>query len=191
VVCDFSAHGYRLPTEAEWEYAARGGNVAIQSYTYTGANALDEVGWYRANGAMRKHLVGQKRLNMLGLYDMSGNVWEWYWDRYGDYPSGTDHMDNPQGSSSGSAGSRAAPTATPKNTRPSPPAMRHILRIPGNTWASGWPVVWNKPKLGLLPCELIWRADGPPKIPRNFAQTIPGFRQGALRFLITTASQGL
>ena len=75
------ADGFRLPTEAEWEYAAKGG----ENYTYAGSNNLDEVGWYCGNSGYMTHPVGEKKPNGYGLYDMSGNVCEWVWDSFRDY----------------------------------------------------------------------------------------------------------
>ena len=89
---------FRLPTEAEWEYAARGGNKS-QGYKYSGSNTIDDVAWYDEN-SLSTHPVGTKAPNELGLYDMSGNVWEWCSDWYGDYSSSS--QTNPTGSSSGS-----------------------------------------------------------------------------------------
>ena len=85
---------YRLPTEAEWEYAARGG----QSYVYAGSNEIDAVAWYGGNSGFTTHPVCQKQRNGYGLCDMTGNVWEWVQDWYGTYPGDTsDYLNNGSG----------------------------------------------------------------------------------------------
>ena len=89
---------FKLPTEAQWEYAARGGRLS-KGYKYSGSNNLGEVGWYGSNSGNCTHRIGEKQPNELGLYDMSGNVWEWCEDLYGNYSS--DSQRDPSGAASG------------------------------------------------------------------------------------------
>ena len=95
IIADFTANGYRLPTEAEWEYIARGGNNGIpgEQTVYSGSSNIDAVAWYkdnsRVNNSVEAHEVKTKAKNTLDIFEMSGNVWEWCYDWYSDIDSNT------------------------------------------------------------------------------------------------------
>ena len=98
--CNFKANGYRLPTEAEWEYAARGGTQS-QGYKYSGSYNFKDVAWYVSNSGSKTHPVGSKVANELGIYDMTGNTTEWCWDWYDENYYENSLSNNPTGPGSG------------------------------------------------------------------------------------------
>lgn len=98
VECNPKADGYRLLTEAEWEFSARGGSNS-NYYNYAGSEHVGNVAWIKDNSSFKTHPVGQKKPNEIGLYDMSGNIWEWCWDWYDDYSE--TELENPQGAEQG------------------------------------------------------------------------------------------
>ena len=93
---------FRFPTEAEWEYAARGGHKKYTQTLYSGSNTIEDVAWYLANSSLKTHIVSSKAANALGLYDMSGNLKEWCNDWYGSSYYSSSPQTDPTGPSSGS-----------------------------------------------------------------------------------------
>ena len=127
-----AGHVYRLPTEAEWEYACRSGTTTAYGFG-DDASRLGDYGWFRSNSDSKTHPVGEKKPNAWGLYDMHGNVWEWCQDWYGDYPSGS--ATDPTGATSGSIrvirggswGNDARFCRSASRGRSTPGSRRHYL----------------------------------------------------------------
>lgn len=100
ITCNWDANGYRLPTEAEWEFASRGGTWSI-GYDFSGSNRVGNVAWYLNNSSNLTHQTATKQKNEAGIYDMSGNVYEWCWDWVAPYENVS--QNNPTGPVSGTA----------------------------------------------------------------------------------------
>jgi len=142
ITCDWNANGYRLPTEAEWEYSAKGGNRDYLIFKYSGSNNPAVVAWYIDNSYKQIQLVGTKQPNSLGIYDMSGNVSEWCWDWYGSYQSNA--QTNPRGPNSGSE--RVVRGGMVQNSQRGITSTIRSYWNPSSTWALvGFRVVCNAP----------------------------------------------
>lgn len=134
---------WRLPTEAEWEYAARGGNKS-SNYRYSGGNDLGSLGWYKENSNKQPHEVGQKNPNELGLHDMNGNAREWCQDYYSEQYYAVSESDNPTGPEQGSFHSmRGGSWYTPSEFTTI--SSRSIRLMPGHPdYSMGFRVVLEK-----------------------------------------------
>jgi formylglycine-generating enzyme required for sulfatase activity len=151
VTADWTKRGYRLPTEAEWEYAARGGSNTPGNFTYSGSNDATIVAWYNDTiktgaDAGSTQTVGTKQPNALGIYDMSGNITEWVWDWFDSYknsyystPAG---LNNPTGPASSPDGTRVRRGGGWSNAISNVRSVVRNSQSPGEaTWVNGFRVV--------------------------------------------------
>lgn len=142
---------YRLLTEAEWEYAARSGSKREK---YSGSDNIDAVAWSSSNSSGAPHPVGAKAANGLGIYDMSGNVWEWCQDWYGDSYYGSSPRSNAVGPASGSFRVfRGGSWASARGVCGRPAGSCSSRAIASSSWVSGFSCQFSEPKPGVP-----WRA---------------------------------
>ena len=149
VVCNFDCNGYRLPTEAEWEYLARGGNLTNEGQTvYSGSDNADDVAWYDigydGNSSGITHEVKKKAPNALGLYDMSGNVYEWCWDWGGYARSKSNPNQSPYDLGGFTANCYTFDCGISADTPDTGPVSGHMRVMRGGHYLAGTPAISSR-----------------------------------------------